>query len=848
MATGDILAVRISNATNGNGWVAEIDIENLAAGGTYAFGSGTNNATTETAKVVFTVTSEGYNTAKELGTTTRTVYGIPDVNVGAVRKAYPNQASPDETVVSTTLTIRVALSDFIYQDDTVTATILSGFYTKTGTPNNATTDLAVTNNSTLAYPTSVGRWAWVPYEQVQSSPYVIEATIFNRFAKNGKPVAAVEFTCTDEHAHSVVVNVLEMTKSTRDSASASGNSVLVYAATVDLSTLTALDKITCNFKVYPWVGHAASVLDSSTNSDPDDRLTPFVFLNDKNDTLQGGFAIVDPANGATWSSGHANVFATEAEAVTAYGTTSNSWKYIGDALKAIKDYNDNHSGTGVADLGGGTVLLIAGNHSDMGVTAPTITAMQNTWVTIRPLSSITDNTSVVINVHTAVKYPLANGKYHWKNVTVNSADAYTLGNGSSISAHLWIDNVAFTTAGAQSISGLRYSYATNCTSVSAYDWLLKNDSLIQAWRLVRGNKANRAATVAGRYAHPYCVLGNDGLIPAQSSVDTGNARGLAINDNAIWAFNTNTGYTGTAVAVLSFGLVTERPQGIAIVQNLVETPVNGASVAFSIVNDSSTVPSNNVIIWNNTIVGNRCNLGYNDVGTNNNLHKNWSVVGNILWNINNKDDTFGVKKTNTGISKAAAAVITSNSHGFVVGNKIYFEGITDADYVFMNGNTYTISAKDTNTYTINADTSAAAANCSSGCGTGTTQNPVRVGSWPVGYKVGWFGNVILTAVGQEWFGESTGLNSTAYNTATFTFVKDATNTTGDSSGTGGDYHLAAGASALNFIPSSKSILPFDITGIGRRDDGTGAAGAYEFPAAGGLSMAVAMHHYKMMRG
>jgi hypothetical protein len=95
-ATGDITAVRIIKDTCSvgitcNGWVAEIDITGLATGGTYNFGMGTNNDPTN-AKIVFTLTSHGYDTSGNATTITRTIYGTQ-----WLRKAYPNNAVADET-------------------------------------------------------------------------------------------------------------------------------------------------------------------------------------------------------------------------------------------------------------------------------------------------------------------------------------------------------------------------------------------------------------------------------------------------------------------------------------------------------------------------------------------------------------------------------------------------------------------------------------------------------------------------------------------------------------------------------------------------------------------------------
>src|SRR5688572_23274561 len=80
-ANGDILSISIVGSTDGlsdarsacntasacTGWVALVTIEGLSTGGTYSTGiSGANNDPTN-AKLVFTVTSSGYDPTATLG-------------------------------------------------------------------------------------------------------------------------------------------------------------------------------------------------------------------------------------------------------------------------------------------------------------------------------------------------------------------------------------------------------------------------------------------------------------------------------------------------------------------------------------------------------------------------------------------------------------------------------------------------------------------------------------------------------------------------------------------------------------------------------------------------------------
>src|SRR5512145_993495 len=186
MAAGDILSCTIDPL----GWKATVVIEGFKDGGAYAWGfttSANKINIPSAAKVVFTVVSEGYNSSGVLGTITRTIYGTE-----TLRNPYPNEATLQETEAGGNLSIVIALSEPIYDDDNTgvgksgtapTVSIAAGWYTDSGTggssaPNNACTNLAVTNNSTLDYPKVIGNWAWPCYERV-TADFAVEFVAFS---------------------------------------------------------------------------------------------------------------------------------------------------------------------------------------------------------------------------------------------------------------------------------------------------------------------------------------------------------------------------------------------------------------------------------------------------------------------------------------------------------------------------------------------------------------------------------------------------------------------------------------------------------------------------------------------
>lgn len=739
-ATGDVVGVRVvqNTCTAGascNGWVAEIDLEGMATGGTYAFGLGTNNASLGTAKIVLTLTSPGYDTSGNTTTISRTVYGTQ-----WLRKPYPNQAVADETA-GAPLTVRVSLSDFVYSGDTgITVTIGAGFYTAGGTPNNAATSYSVTNNSTLAYPKPVGRWAWPGWEKI-TGDFLLESVVFHRFARNGKPLAALKYTCTDTSANSVTATVNDMTVSAR---TGDANKVLVYAATMSPTALTQGQVVTCNFVAYPWVGDSAAKLDSTpTTGDgfaqPDERLGPLLWVNDKTGAYGAAFAVVDPTNGnasaaSTW------VASSQATAEANYtSSTANSYTTIGYAIAAIKAYNNTNYSRNEA--GGGTVLL-ATNANVMPGTGVATAGTMNTWLTITRLSTVT-RANAAITSGTNANFNCQRLKLY--DITISGSSTGTL-RGEVTNTALWVDSAALNATGVPTWQ-LKSAYGTRnaVTSFGTGLGFVPYSTSHSGWALVRGNSFPTTSAGGGLVADQYAVLGNAGIKPV--FYETGNTPGQQVSDNSIVAFNTM--YNSNAVWVGNGAAIsTVINAGFAFVQNVFERTGASGLAALQVAADNSTTNVQNVLIWHNTITGERINVGYNSSGSTALYRQNWSQRGNLFDNWNHKNDLF------------------------------------------------------------------------------TTPDSGRTGSWPVGYGVGALANFERASTVNN--ADFMGLQNILGGTLGFKNDYSYNNGGGGSGAGNGDYHLTAASSALSLVLSGAAVLPYDLDGNPRRNDGTGAAGAYEF--------------------
>lgn len=634
-ATGDIAAVRILN----DGWMAEIDIEGFKDGGAYSFGIGANNDPAN-AKIVFTVTSQGYDSSGVLGTVTRTVYGTY-----WVRKAYPNEAQKDEVESGGNVTLKVALSDFIYDDDEagagksgtdVSVSIGSGFYTDNGTGGSGlvsatTTNLSAANNSTLDYPKVIARWAWPGYERFESD-FLVEAVAFHRFGKNGKPVAAIAFHASDQSGNGSHATATAMTVTTR---TGDANAVQVYAGTMDIDALDQAEIIDVNFKAYPWVGDEDSVMNSRTLVDgvaqPDEYLGPLHAINDKDGTYGTAYAVVDPVNGnasaaSTW------VYPSQSAAEAAYASdNANSYTTIGFAVQAVKAYNNSNYSRN--EPGAGTALLVEGNHNYLATIPASSLGAMNAWFTITKLSSAAEASTIINSGSNTASLKIPKVKVQDLSLATTS-NGFMTGNGSA--DILWLHDNTINLTGSFPFHNFDVAYATQ-NSVTALGQGFASFGGLSVFPLVRGN--NAASQLASSF---YAVLGNRN-ISAAAYPEHGAGKGKP-GDNVVYAFNSL--YRPTTGAELNWAATTRTIIGIAVVQNLIET-IDGTTAMLQMAATSGTATSSNhVIIWNNTFVGERTNFCYLDHGSTNYDFLNWSQKFNFFEEWNVKTDTFITQNAN----------------------------------------------------------------------------------------------------------------------------------------------------------------------------------------------------------
>jgi hypothetical protein len=649
-------------------------------------------------------------------------------------------------------TIRLALSDYIYTGDTVTAAIESGVYTQ-GTAS-STFSGSVTNNSALAPPKVIARWATVSYQRVTAN-FLLEAVCIHQHAKDGKQVACVIFEVDDESANHYETTVTEMTVSALDGAgNAAANKVLVYAATIPIAGFAQGDILTCKFTAYPWIGEAFAS-DTGGFTAPDERLTNLHMLCDKAGTYGGGFCVVDATNGGAITTADF-VYDTEDLANTAYGSAAtNSYQSIGHAVQALQAYNNaEHSRN---NPGGGTILISGvGTIGWPGTQPASALNAMDTWATIRPKSGVSRASAVItLNATSGPRTPLLRV---YNCSFAGSGSGIGMRSGANNTHTLWLDTCAINTAQTSNVlfgpgsgnGGWALAFATNNTITQIATSSTANGFRGAPFALVRGNEGPvLAATGLGISCPIYCVLGNYNLrILFQSP---GNSEGNQVTDNAVVAFNSH--YHLTNAWQASFAAVSTVAHGVAYVQNLIER--TGETVDWLAIFTDETAGSSftNMVFQHNTGVGQRIGMAFNWNDNSYVPHLQYSQVGN-LWNeYANKDDA-----TATG-------------------------------------------------------------------------NAVRTGGWAVGHHVNSRSNHRLSfASTPEWAGEYSG--DYTVDGGTWLYVDDASTDgpndpgLGDDSGNG-DYHLDATHSAYALIEAGQAVLPYDLEGTPRNNDGGGSAGVFE---------------------
>lgn len=616
----------IAFVVRSDGWSADLTFKGMVDGGAYDFGLGANNDPLDgDPKVEVVVRSPAFTDSGGATTIDRTVYGTKQV-----RKPYPDQALNDEVESGDDVSTRIALNEYVYSGDTiVSVTIISGLYND-GLLASRSRSIAGTNNSTAAHQKVVGNWSWPGWQRLTASSK-LRAVVFHRHGQQGRPVRAVKFTVTD--GTTTVTEII--TAPTYDSSVGDAVPVVEYVTTTDLTAgLTQGAVLTANFVAYPWVGDAGSALDTadgvnSNATTPTPLYAPQLHVCDKTGGYASSLAVVDPAAGNDATGAVSTVLAT-AEA-TPYLT-------MAAAFNALRTYNNTNYSRN--NCGGSVMYLRTGNNAFVNGSV-TLGTTPDTYLTITRHPSDPRSGVFITNQVTGKSLGLRLKIYDVTISATNAAGTFSPGGNSA----LWIDSCALTSTSGIPVYQNRVWSITRCAVTGMAQWFAPNST--EDWRpaLIRGNALS--FTTGTCNIRTYCLIGN---------LKTGNTTAGSFNlqrtsasstapkcDNGVVAFNKFLGLNNNLNTTVGWVTDMTITHGQAIVQNVFENFKSTSTPLVQVAADgaaSSTDPNNNIIIWNNTFMGQRQNLAYNDNGSEAPVRLYWSVKNNIHYDDNIKTDTF----------------------------------------------------------------------------------------------------------------------------------------------------------------------------------------------------------------
>jgi len=609
-----------------NGWVLRLtlstspDLGSIAASTNLNFINGhlSNNIPWTGSKLFIDLTSMGYSNNVGIQTPWR-LYGN-----NLLRLPYPKEGTNDIIAQNTTnVVVRLALSDYIYsRDSNILMTTLSGAIINTnGTTTNsvAVNAFTVTNSSVLNYPISVYNWTQVPYYRFGNT-LTLRGVGGHNSARNGYPLAGVEFISLDGHSHAVTQVVTEVTI---DRAMPDALPIAEHIASLNISSFTVGDLITNHFKAYPLRGDSGSILDTTdgVNGIETPYHHPLICLYDNRPVT---YAVVSTTN----NSGANGVATTNIN----FNSPPLAFASISQAARAIADTNNLFFSANVA---AGVICIRGGDHSFVGTAASPPTTRPNEWLIITNFPG-----------DGALNCKIANGtgngdiqdRIALRDVYITSNDAFTF----SACSNLWFDRCVFhvTNSSQDLIDGTAFIQATDNNITNFDQGFVQQGSQNQIWSLIRGNQ------IRGKFPvmHPYTVIGNYlSVTSVLASLMSSSFSGLPkptqntiIFNNMFMALN----YSGASLASF-WGGALGLTNGAYIVQNIFENiRSNSPGTLVFIAADSTTGHVTNVNFSYNIDLGERTSHGYDAINTVPHYRLLWSYKNNYSMDDNIKNDTF----------------------------------------------------------------------------------------------------------------------------------------------------------------------------------------------------------------
>ncbi len=601
-----------SLAVADDGWTLDATLLGAVAGGSY---SGLNEFSAPGGSLA--VTRKAPTPADPTATTD---FDVPLTSVK--RKPYADGADRQEAANSSDLDTAFSLASFIYANESVSALFEAGFFTDDGaggsSAENSGGSAEVTNNSGLDYPEPILTWLTPPMQRIDASDWAPRLAVDHWYARNGRPVYAVVFTATDEHANSVSSTVTSMTSGQY---SASGLYANWFEPDWDLSSLAEGDVVTINATIYPWVGDVFTI---STDgfADPSPNISVLKALCDVGGTYGTVYAYVDgtgagtPQASTNPATAAANPFASIYDAASA-GITLNNSTYG----------RNNTSGVNVR-IPAATVITGLGSDALDSLAEGDLALV---------IEGVTRATSIYMNEATSANND-APAKLEFRNLTIRKqASTPALQGKNTLASQLVFDHVTFD---------------ANSTSYYAA-WMVKcgREYFVECDGDAIGQGAHFSTNVGGTALAVGCDFIPQDAYNAVACKGTslktptglGDPKGMCCPNNYITNDDTGSDYNGNCVEI---GGIDLGVYGLSLTGCLLEKyNMTSTAATLWLFGDNDVTPLENAILRGVGAYGRKSNILYQDTGTAAIL-KSANLSFSCHKDLNMKSDYFGTESGN----------------------------------------------------------------------------------------------------------------------------------------------------------------------------------------------------------
>lgn len=634
-------------------------------------------------KSFVTITRNGYNASGSAVTKT-----INTTLQNTVRLPYPNQASEDTTDLgNSTFKTRTSLGTWVYSTDSVSGSLSTGF--DEGITQGYSLD--ITNNSTLNVPAVIANWACPVVDYVHSNDLVVDLVAAHASASNGDMgIACVKFILykNDSPTASETVTV---TSTTNRTSTTTGLTYPVFTHTFDLSSDSDGTKYRIASEVYPvWGTMKAS---EAAAYDSLDRCVYTERMYDLYRWKNTGSAIPTVYVSSTGSDSNSGTFFSpfatlEAAVNSLYATNGTNTEGIIRCTGNIGNFELNQNITASSP----TKPLKIMSTTSATVVGGDITSGRQTF---------RNNIHVIVE-NITFDYSTALDSNHGDGVNPGFATLWGTGSFAE-QLRVCFKNCTFDSGTNTGASGWMFIYLTldfiECSTVDgmgASGFFTTNPNPVGLYRL--------PGLFIG--SHDYTAAGASS--PVFVACDWGNGLGMQISNPELWASSVFPDKTSdnyicgwSKIYINSSGSkAINKSDGndCVIVGNWIEQTLGFAAVAnaVGVYSDGNSINCDNIILWHNSVMGQRANLFYNDEGTAAVYRQNVQVKGNLFSALYIKSDTFshptdGPNGNRTGNWGCMNMVDWAGNAAPVTGLSFEFDHATEKTY-FDTDNTPLIFA------------------------------------------------------------------------------------------------------------------------------------------------------------